>query len=374
MDIHPHQPVHHQQGTYHLRLQLAAQYGIPAALLLSNVPPVLQAVEDHVVFPFSDVWPHRRWIRVSNLMAFWRSCFTAREVLAGKTLTVFVMPYMSLRDAYALHQMVDNPSDFVAPSTAASMAENDENEDGVTIPVPGRHGFLMVVDPDDPAGSEPIPVAFDIYNYGLLKCKADQHEQLAETMTEIEKLIGNLNHLRDQIYLDCPSLSSEVSEISPEMFDELEAASQFAQEELIVSVYMHGLDPHDLILDIDSDAHDNIYDAVSDPCINLDAPPYEQIDELTKDRLGMFIGQLVMSGHHIRKPRYAKSAVLAAEGEFHAKNLFSNSSKGLQQALDKCYEDLRSLFDEINIADTRHSLLGVKSVEGGILQNPPFDV
>ncbi|KAF0896077.1 hypothetical protein E2562_018192 [Oryza meyeriana var. granulata] len=84
-----------------VRRRLSALYGLPEVVFVCTVKPILQAVEDHVLFPFTPYWSHQRWARNR-----------------GNILVPGYLP-----------NLVDG--------------DNGEEEDGfVPLPLGGRHGIL----------------------------------------------------------------------------------------------------------------------------------------------------------------------------------------------------------------------------------------
>ncbi|CAN6230088.1 unnamed protein product [Urochloa humidicola] len=348
-----------------IRQNLAARYGIPADLLLPATDPLVRVVDDHVLFPFSEAWSHRRWTRVSSLKILKRVCFKARRVLEDKTLMLYIMPYLSLEDASIIHGLIENRGEIRVQDMTGTNKEPGSGH--LKLPMQGRHGVLMVDDPDrshDPA--PPFLVKFFVINYGLLASKAREHSRLAGLIHEASDLVNNVN-LHMSGLLNGQSLSRVQH---PNYIQKIEDNCRIAQEELILSLYNNDEDPHDAIADIDTDVHDYIYGDDCDSCNSSNAPSSKEIPEDVSTRLHDYMNELISSGRHVCNPKDAKCEVLAAEGSYDAESVFSRASNSLKKTLDECNKGLYDLISELTAAGCRSSLIGVQGKRAAVVQNP----
>lgn len=155
-----------------VRRDLCAFYALPENCLLSRVTPILKAVDDHVLFPFSPNWSGTRWVRVSNFCVLKEVCYKFRKILRDKTIKIFVMPYTPLLDAYLIHQLIENPGRIQLLNDDDDNTAAADANDGQALPVSGRCGVLKLSDPHTPDGTCLFQLKFTVINCGLLWAKA----------------------------------------------------------------------------------------------------------------------------------------------------------------------------------------------------------
>lgn len=225
--------------------------------VLLPLPPILQAVDDHVLFPLSPYWSRQRWVRVSNLQRLNYACFSAREIMCDKQLKLFIMPYISPLDAHTLLQRVQNRGHIMLPDNLPDFMDTDNGtEDGcVALPVEGRHGILKVHNPDATASSPlSLEIPFVVVNYGILLSKAEEYKRFKSAAERAKTELHQIGSRKNQLLIH---LSNHVQ--PDDNMKHHEAATEKAQEAVVLSLVQHDLDPHDTILQLDEETHDNIW-------------------------------------------------------------------------------------------------------------------
>lgn len=217
-----------------VRRDLCAFYALPENCLLSRVPPILRAVDDHVLFPFSPHWSGTRWVRVSNFCVLKQVCFKFRKILKDKTIMMFVMPYTPLLDAYLIHQLIDNPGRI---QTSDDEDAADANE-GQALPVSGRCGVLKLPDPHTPDGTCRVQLRFTVINYGLLWAKASEHLEFIGTCNQSKELIGQLEGHQHYVMQD-PNNASSI--LNADHLLNLEESIEATKLDFLLSLYKHGM-------------------------------------------------------------------------------------------------------------------------------------